>query len=143
MGQPLGSNENSFVSWKGTSPWQSQRLDVNEERGKPSRSETMPALAIVLTASLLGMSGCSACAFFSDSTPADDAQKLQGTWRLAGATYDGESIFDDVRLTFDGDQYIVKVHGVQEKSQFKLGTGGRNTIWVKHHDNPVRVSMVG
>jgi len=88
----------------------------------------MRALAIVLSASLLGMSGCSASAIFSDSTPADDAQKLQGTWRLTGATYDGESIFDDVRLTFDGDQYIVEVHGVQEKSQFKLGTGGRNTI---------------
>jgi uncharacterized protein (TIGR03067 family) len=94
----------------------------------------MRVVTLALLAALLILPGCSNA---GSSTPAEDAQNLQGSWKLISATCEGESISDDVRWTFDGDQVIVAAHGSQEKSQFKLGTAGRNTIFVKHHDNPL------
>ena len=97
----------------------------------------MRVFPFVLLASLLALMGCSGVTSSSGSDPVADSQKLQGTWKLTGATYDGDSISEDVRWTFDGDQISVTVHGTEEKSHFRLGTGGPNTIWVKHHDNPL------
>jgi uncharacterized protein (TIGR03067 family) len=71
------------------------------------------------------------------SDPAQDAKYLQGSWKLTRCLYDGGQLCDDVRLTFDGDRYVIHTHGSDETSQFNLGTGGRNTIFVKHHDNPL------
>ena len=87
----------------------------------------MRLLIIAFLATLSVISGCSNS---SSSTPSQDSQNLQGSWKLTGATYDGGSISDDVRWTFDGDELIAQVHGASEKSQFKLGTAGPNTIWI-------------
>ncbi len=92
----------------------------------------MRSLLITLVCVLLASLGCS-----NLSSADDDAQRLQGSWRLTRCLYDGGELSDDVRLTFDGDRYIMRAHGADETSQFKLGTGGRNTIFVKHHDNPL------
>ena len=94
----------------------------------------MRLLTLVFIANILILPGCSN---LGSSTPAQDAKTLQGSWKLVSATYDGASVSEDVRWTFDGDQVSVSVHGAQEKSQFKLGTAGRNTIFIKHHDNPL------
>src|SRR5215471_12750445 len=88
------------------------------------------AASILLWASWLA-SGLSA------NYPVQDAKNLQGSWILTRCIYDGDSLSDEVRLTFDGDRYIMHVHGTDETSQFKLGTAGRDTIFVKHHDNPL------
>lgn len=97
----------------------------------------MRVLAFLLFGGLLVMSGCSQAGFSSASTPEQDTQKLQGSWKLTQGRYDGETISDDVRWTFSGDQVTVEVHGGRETSQFKLGVGGPRTIFVKHHDNPL------
>src|SRR5215470_5356558 len=86
---------------------------------------------------LIGLwAGCSASSLKAND-PAQDAKNLQGSWKLTRCIYDDENLSDDARLTFDGDRYIMHVHGTDETSQFKLGTAGRNTIFVKHHDNPL------
>ena len=97
----------------------------------------MRVLAFLLFGGLLVMSGCSQAGFSSASTPEQDTQKLQGSWKLTQGRYDGETISDDVRWTFSGDQVTVEVHGGRETSQFKLGVGGPRTIFVNHHDNPL------
>ena len=96
----------------------------------------MRVLAFLLIGGLLVVSGCSQ-GLSSASTPEQDTQKLQGSWKLTQGTYDGETISDNVRWTFSGDQVSVEVHGGLETSQFKLGVGGPRTIFVKHHDNPL------
>lgn len=102
------------------------------------RSWTMRASTIVLVASLLVTSGCSHAMSSSGSSPTDDARNLQGTWKFTGGTYDGDPIpQESARWIFEGDSVTVMAQGSQEKSQFKLGTTGPNTIWVKHHDNPL------
>ena len=97
----------------------------------------MRVLAFLLISGLLVMSGCSQAGLSSASTPEQDTQKLQGSWKLAQGTYDGETISEDVRWSFSGDQVTAEVHGARETSQFKLGVGGPRTIFVKHHDNPL------
>ena len=59
--------------------------------------------AFLLIGGLLVMNGA--------STPEQDTQKLQGSWKLTQGTYDGETISDDVRWRFSGDQVTVEVHG--------------------------------
>jgi uncharacterized protein (TIGR03067 family) len=97
----------------------------------------MRALTIVLVGSLLVMNGCSNSGLLTVYSPEEDAKKMQGSWKLTGATYNGQSVFDDARLTISGDTYSMELHGIQESSVFKLGTGGPHTIWAFHHDNPL------
>jgi hypothetical protein len=88
----------------------------------------MRVLPFFLIGGLLVMSGCSQAGLSSASTPEQDTQKLQGSWKLTQGTYDGETISDDVRWTFSGDQVTVEVHGARETSQFKLGVGAAHDI---------------
>jgi hypothetical protein len=74
----------------------------------------MRVLPFLLIGGLLVMSGCSQAGLSSASTPEQDAQKLQGSWKLTQGTYDGETISDDVRWAFLGDQVTVEVHGGRE-----------------------------
>src|SRR5579872_1647526 len=100
-------------------------------------SSAMRVSAIVLIVSLLVVNGCSKAGFLSAYNPDEDAKKMQGSWKLTGATFNGEPVFDDVRLTIDGDKYTVTLHGADTRSVFKLGSGGPHTIWVFHHENPL------
>ena len=97
----------------------------------------MRMLAIILFGSLLALNACSKTGLLSSYNPAEDARKLQGSWKLTGATFNGEPQSGDAGLTIDGDQYIMTYEGKDTPSVFKLGTAGPHTIWVFHHENPL------
>lgn len=67
----------------------------------------------------------------------DDAQKMQGTWRVTAAYENGGQASGDATLTIDGDKYTMSANGAQEQSTFTLGAGGPHTIRVFHHENPL------
>jgi uncharacterized protein (TIGR03067 family) len=97
----------------------------------------MRVLTVVLISSLLVMDGCSNAGLSSVYRPDEDAKKMQGSWKLTGAIFNGEPMLEDARLTIDGDKYVMTVHGIDTPSTFKLGIGGPHTIWVFHHENPL------
>jgi uncharacterized protein (TIGR03067 family) len=96
---------------------------------------------ILLTGSLLIMNGCSNAELLSTYSPEEDTKKMQGSWKLTGATLNGQRMvaetLTDTRLTVDGDKYIMTHHGIDESSTFTLGVGGPHTIRVFHHENPL------
>lgn len=92
--------------------------------------------AIILLGSLL-LNACSKTGFLSTYNPAEDAKKMQGTWKLTSVTFKGEPQTGDASLTIDGDKYITTYNGIDTPSVFKLGTAGPRTIWVFHHENPL------
>jgi uncharacterized protein (TIGR03067 family) len=100
-------------------------------------SSAMRVLTLVLIGNLLVMNGCSNAGLLSVYSADEDAKKMQGSWKLTGATFNGESMFDDARLTIDDEQYTMTVRGIDTPSTFKLGIGGPHTIRVFHHENPL------
>jgi uncharacterized protein (TIGR03067 family) len=112
---------------------------------------TMKSVTILLLAVVLASTGCSKTARASAAAPgapedstqasADDQQKLQGTWRMQSAMYNGQPLMNDVRWIFDGDHMTVVLKGNYEggvKGNFQLGTGDApNTILIKYFDNPL------
>lgn len=93
--------------------------------------------ALIFLGSLLLMNACSKSGFLSTYNPAEDAKKMQGTWKLKSATWNGEPQTGDASLTIDGDKYTTTYNGSDSHSVFKLGTAGPRTIWVFHHENPL------
>ena len=77
----------------------------------------------------------------SSSSPAEDHEKLQGTWKMERATFNGQALMNDVRWVFDGDNMTVVLGGNYEggvRAQYQLGTGETpNTILIKAFDNPL------
>ena len=75
------------------------------------------------------------------TSPADDQQKLQGTWKMDSAVLNGQPLMNDVRWVFDGDSVTVVMNGNYQggvKSHYELGTGeSPNTILIKSFDNPL------
>ena len=69
------------------------------------------------------------------SSPADDQQKLQGTWKMDSAVFNGQPLMNDVRWVFEGDSMTVVMNGNYQggvKSHYQLGTGeSPNTILIK------------
>ena len=90
---------------------------------------------------LLLLNGCSAGGALSTYSPEEDAKKMQGSWQLTGATYNGqrmgEDAIGDTRLAISGDHYTMVHNGSTESSTFALGVAGRHTIRVFHHENPL------
>src|SRR5262249_49500494 len=104
----------------------------------------LPMHVRVLTTGFIGillLHGCSTDGTFSAYRPEKDAKKMQGSWKLTGATYNGqrmgEDAIADTRLTITGDQYTMTHNGAAESSTFTLGVGGPRTIRVLHHENPL------
>ena len=110
----------------------------------------MRTLTTLLLASLLVSTGCSHNKTTSEAgqnspeqstSTEDDQQKLQSTWKMERATFNGQQMMNDVRWIFDGDNMTVVLGGNYPggvKSKYKLGTGDRpNTILIKHFDNPL------
>ena len=111
----------------------------------------MRFITILLLAAALASSGCSRSARASAAAPgspedstatsADDQQKLQGTWKMERAMFNGQPMMNDVRWVFDGDHMTVVLKGNYDagvKASFQLGTGDRpNTILIKSFDNPL------
>src|ERR687887_2078111 len=100
------------------------------------------ALGVVLVATVLVISGgCSKTGVLSAYSPEDDAKKMQGSWKLTAATFNGQAMvgeaIGDTRLTINGDKYVMTHNGIDESSTFTLGTGGPHTIRVFHHENPL------
>src|SRR6516225_11773509 len=71
----------------------------------------------------------------SATIPADDQQKLQGTWKMDSAVLNGQPLMNDVRWVFDGDSMTVVMNGNYQggvRSHYELGTGDSpNTILIK------------
>lgn len=97
----------------------------------------MRMLTVILAGSLLAMSACTKTGVLPDNHSAEDARAMQGTWKLTRAIFNGERLTGDASLTIGGQQYIMIYEGNYTPSVFKLGTGGPNTIWVFHHENPL------
>lgn len=111
----------------------------------------MRFLTILLLGVALASTGCSKTARAtagvpgsieeSTQTPADDQQRLQGTWKMERAMFNGQPLMNDVRWIFDGDTLTIVLRGNYQggvKSPFQLGTGDRpNTILIKYFDNPL------
>jgi uncharacterized protein (TIGR03067 family) len=95
----------------------------------------------MLVATVLVFIGCSKTGVLSAYSPEDDAKKMQGSWRLTAATFNGQPMvgeaLGDTRLTINGDKYVMTHNGFDESSTFTLGTGGPHTIRVFHHENPL------
>jgi uncharacterized protein (TIGR03067 family) len=119
-------------------PSRPRRLCARRTSVKPCAPNSLGlASALVLTATLLVMGGCSRAGVLSRYNPEDDAKKLQGTWRITRAISNGEVTTGDARLSIDGDRYVMRANGAEESSTFTLGTGGPRTIRVFHHENPL------
>ena len=112
----------------------------------------MRTLTILLLAGSMLLAGCSrsapASAAAAQSSPeqststiAEDHDKLQGTWKMEHAMFNGMAMMNDVRWIFDGDHMTIVLKGNYEggvKSEFQLGTGDSpNTILIKYFDNPL------
>lgn len=86
-------------------------------------------------------SGCSIGGMSSAPSPEQDAKRLQGSWKLISAIYNGQPMGEvaigDTRLTVDNDRYTMTHHGATESSTFTLGASGPRTIRVFHHENPL------
>jgi uncharacterized protein (TIGR03067 family) len=104
-------------------------------------------LTILLMASCMFSASCSRNATASaaaqnssdqsTSTIAEDHDKLQGTWKLDRATFNGQAITKDIRWVFDGDHMTIMSNGKETlRSEFQLGTGqSPNTIRIKYLNN--------
>ena len=111
----------------------------------------MRILAIPLLTVFALLAGCSRSASVSSgaqssseqspSTIAEAHEKLQGTWKMDRATFNGLAMMNDVRWVFDGDHMTVVLKGNYNggvRSEFQLGTGDSpNTILIKSFDNPL------
>lgn len=97
----------------------------------------MRMLTVILAGTLLAMNACSKSGMLPTHNPEEDAKKLQGTWKLTRAIFNGEPQSGDAGLTIDGDKYIMTYEGNDTPNVFKLDTAGPNTIWVFHHENPL------
>jgi uncharacterized protein (TIGR03067 family) len=107
-------------------------------------------LTILWLAGVLVSTGCSRNAPVSAAGPsaseqsttstAGDQQKLQGTWKMDRATFNGMPMMNDVRWVFDGDQVTVVLQGNYQggvKAHYQLGTGeSPNTMLIKYFNNP-------
>ena len=108
---------------------------------------TMRTLTILLLAGCMFSAGCSRNATASaaaqsstdqsTSTIAEDHDKLQGTWKMDRATFNGQAVTKDIRWVFDGDNMTIVSEGKNTmRSEFQLGTGeSPNTIRIKYLDN--------
>ena len=104
-------------------------------------------LTILLLAGCMFSAGCSRNATASaaaqsssdqsTSTIAEDHDKLQGTWKMDRATFNGQAITKDIRWVFDGDHMTIMSNGQETlRSEFQLGTGqSPNTIHIKYLNN--------
>jgi uncharacterized protein (TIGR03067 family) len=96
---------------------------------------------VMLVASLFVLSGCSNGGPLSTYSPEEDAKKMQGTWTLTGATFNGERMTEQAigqtHLTIEGDRYTMTHNGTDESSTLTLGIGGPHSIRVFHHENPL------
>jgi uncharacterized protein (TIGR03067 family) len=115
------------------------------------RITTMRALAVLLLAVSMFSAGCSQSAPASavahsspeqsTSTVAEDHEKLQGTWKMDRATFNGQAMMNDVRWVFEGDHMTVVLGGNYQggvRAEFQLGMGDSpNTILIKSFDNPL------
>jgi uncharacterized protein (TIGR03067 family) len=111
----------------------------------------MRVLTITLLAGSLFLAGCSrnlAASAAAQSSPeqatstiAEDHEKLQGTWKMERATFNGQTVMKDIRWVFDGDHMTIVSEGKYEngmRSEFQLGAGDSpNTILIKYLDNPL------
>lgn len=111
----------------------------------------MRTLTILLLAGLMFSAGCSRsapAAATAQSSPeqaastiAEDHEKLQGTWKMDRATFNGQGVTKDIRWVFDGDHMTIVSGGNYQngmRSEFQLGTGeSPNTILIKYLDNPL------
>ena len=107
----------------------------------------MRILAILLLAGCMLSAGCSRNATASaaaqsspdqsTSTIAEDHDKLQGTWKMERAIFNGQAVTKDIRWVFDGDHMTIMSNGKETlRSEFQLGTGeSPNTIRIKYLDN--------
>ena len=80
-------------------------------------------LALFLLAGSLVLAGCShskmagtansqeASADQVASSTADDHEKLQGTWKMDGAVFNGQQIMNDVRWVIDSDHLTIVLKG--------------------------------
>ncbi len=68
---------------------------------------------------------------------ADDTQKLQGTWKLVVATYDGGLQMAEMEWIVNGDHYNIRLdrHLQEDPNFFKLDAS-RKQIDVFHHYTP-------
>jgi len=86
-------------------------------------------------------SGAQSSSEQSPLTIAEAHEKLQGTWKMDRATFNGQPMMNDVRWVFDGDHMTVVLRGNYNggvRSEFQLGTGDSpNTILIKYFDNPL------
>jgi len=98
----------------------------------------------ILATAFLGillLNGCPGGGVLSTYSPEEDAKKMQGSWKLTGATYNGQRMgaeaIGDTRLSITGDQYTMTHNGTTESSTLTLGVAGPHTIRVFHHENPL------
>jgi len=86
-------------------------------------------------------SGAQSSSEQSPLTIAEAHEKLQGTWKMDRATFNGQPMMNDVRWVFDSDHMTVVLRGNYNggvRSEFQLGTGDSpNTILIKYFDNPL------
>ena len=98
-------------------------------------------LRVVLICGVLVLNACSSGRPFSAYNPQEDAKKIQVSWKLTGATFNGQRMGEEAiantSLTISGDQYTMAHQGGTESSTFTLGVGGPRTIRVFHHENPL------
>lgn len=77
------------------------------------------------------------CRAISAADSAADTKQWQGTWKLVGYTYDGESQAADMACIVDGDHYDIRLNGHlhEDPNWFKLDAS-RKRIDVFHHETP-------
>ena len=113
---------------------------------------------VLLLATVLVSSGCTHSAPVAAGAPdsaeqsaseqsttaapsADDREKLQGTWKMDRATFNGQPLMNDVRWIIDSEHLTIVLQGNYEggvKAQYELGVGDApNTIKIKMFDNPL------
>jgi len=113
----------------------------------------MRTLALFLLAGSLVLAGCSrsktagtassqeASADQAVSSPADDHEKLQGTWKMDEAVFNGQRMMNDVRWVIDSDHLTIVLKGNTQggvRAEYELGTGDNpNTILIKLFNNPL------
>jgi len=116
----------------------------------------MRTLTVILLAGAHVLTGCSRSKTVAEGTAnapdslaateqaasdTDDHQKLQGTWKMQGAVFNGQRMMNDVRWIFDGDHLSIVLQGNYQgavKAEYQLATGeSPNTIRIKLFDNPL------
>ena len=91
---------------------------------------------MLLCTSLLAGCGLSTAADTKTDT-ADDLRAWQGTWKLVSCISGGESQDADMAWIVNGQQYTIRIDGVEGQNPYPFTLDSRQRrVDVNHHDTP-------